>query len=88
VQLFGNAVVVREGNDAQGKPLPKLEFRGEFLHAFVNSERVKSQQAGDADARQRPLHADSMDYDNLDRVMELRGRVRGVLQPARRGAQA
>ena len=25
--------------------------------------------------------ADSMDYDNVDRVMDLRGRVRGVLTP-------
>jgi lipopolysaccharide export system protein LptC len=25
--------------------------------------------------------ADSLDYDNLDQVMELRGRVRGVLVP-------
>jgi lipopolysaccharide export system protein LptC len=25
--------------------------------------------------------ADSMDYDNLDRIMNLQGRVRGVLVP-------
>jgi lipopolysaccharide export system protein LptC len=28
--------------------------------------------------------ADSMDYDNLDQILNLRGRVHGTLQPAAR----
>ncbi|MEG1202182.1 MAG: LPS export ABC transporter periplasmic protein LptC, partial [Comamonas sp.] len=39
VQLFGNARVVRQPTKAGA---PSMEFRGDFLHAFVNEERVSS----------------------------------------------
>jgi lipopolysaccharide export system protein LptC len=81
VQLIGNAVVTREGNDAQGKPLEKLEIRGEFLHAFMDQERVKSDKPVTLTRGRDVFQADSMDYDNLERVMQLQGRVRGTLQP-------
>jgi lipopolysaccharide export system protein LptC len=43
VQLIGNARVVRQaGLDAKGQTVPQLQFKGEFLHVFVNEERVKS----------------------------------------------
>ena len=82
VQLFGNAVVVRDaGTDAQGRPLPRLEFRGEFLHAFLNTERIRSHKPVTLTRGADQFTADSMDFDNLERVMDLRGRVRGVLVP-------
>lgn len=82
VQLFGNAVVVRDaGVDAQGRPLPRLEFRGEFLHAFLNTERIRSHKPVTLTRGADQFTADSMDFDNLERVMDLRGRVRGVLVP-------
>ncbi|MGH6625095.1 MAG: LPS export ABC transporter periplasmic protein LptC [Burkholderiaceae bacterium] len=82
VQLFGNAVVVRDAaSDPSGKPLPRLEFRGEFLHAFLNSERVKSHKPVVLLRGQDQFTADAMDYDNLDRVMDMRGRVKGLLIP-------
>lgn len=82
VQLFGNAVVVRNAtSDPSGKQLPRLEFRGEFLHAFLNSERIKSHKPVILMRGQDQFTADAMDYDNLDRVMDLRGRVKGVLAP-------
>ena len=38
VQLIGDAVVTREAvTSASGVTRPKLEFRGEFLHAFLNT---------------------------------------------------
>lgn len=83
VQLFGNAIVTREpvpakaGNPAQ----PRLEFRGEFLHAFTNTERVRSDQPVTLTRGEDRFTADGMDYDNLDQVLQLRGRVRGVLLP-------
>ncbi len=79
VQLIGNAVVTRE--PPPGGAAPRMEIRGEFLHVFVNTEQVRSRQAGGADPRQRPLHRRLMDYDNLDRIGELQGRVRGTLVP-------
>ena len=84
VQLIGNAVVTRQGKDAQGRPLPKLELRGEFLHAFANVERIRSHKPVTIVRGGDVFQADSLDYDNLDRVLQLQGRVRGTLQP--RGA--
>lgn len=82
VQLFGDAVVVREpGTDAKGKPLPSLEFRGDFLDAFINTERVKSNKPVELMQGRDRFTADSLDYDNLNRVLVLGGRVRGVLAP-------
>ncbi|RYF53292.1 MAG: LPS export ABC transporter periplasmic protein LptC, partial [Comamonadaceae bacterium] len=63
-------------------PLPRLEFRGEFLHIWVNSERVKSDQPVTLTRGSDQFTADQMDYDNLDQIVQLRGRVRGTLQPA------
>jgi len=82
VQLFGDAVVTREANsDAQGHAHPRMEFRGEFLHVFADTERVKSHLPVELTRGSDRFTADSMDYDNLSQVMELRGRVRGVLVP-------
>lgn len=83
VQLFGNAVVTREPAARAGlSALPRLEFRGEFLHAWVHEERVRSNQPVTLRRGADTFTADSMDYDNLDQVLTLRGRVRGTLQPA------
>jgi lipopolysaccharide export system protein LptC len=59
-----------------------MEFRGEFLHAFVNTERVKSHKPVTLIRGNDQVTADTLDYDNLDRVVELNGRVRGVLTPS------
>ncbi len=83
VQLFGDAVVTRESAvDERGQPLPKLQFRGDFLHVFVDSERVKSNQPVELTRGNDRFTADSLEYDNLDRVLGLQGRVRGVLVPS------
>lgn len=82
VQLYGNARVVREPVlDAAGRLLPSMEFRGEFLHAFMNTEQVKSHLPVELIRGQDRFTADTMDYDNLDRVMLLNGRVKGTLVP-------
>ncbi|MEO8119170.1 MAG: LPS export ABC transporter periplasmic protein LptC [Rhodoferax sp.] len=82
VQLFGDARVVREpAPDIAGQPQPRMEFRGEFLHAFMNTERVKSHKPVELIRGNDVFTADSMDFDNLDRVMQLKGRVKGTLVP-------
>jgi lipopolysaccharide export system protein LptC len=80
VQLIGDAVVTRR--PPPGTNAPKMEFQGEFLHAFLNTERVKSHKPVTLIRGTDRFVADSLDYDNLDRLMELRGRVRGTLVPA------
>ena len=82
VQLSGNARVIREAAvGADGQAVPRLEFRGEFLHAFVNEERVTSNlpvvliRGGDQ------MTADAFSYSSLDGVADLKGRVRAQLMP-------
>jgi len=82
VQLFGNAVVVREpSTDAAGHVLPRLEFRGEFLNAYTDSERVSSNKPVTLTRGNDQFTADAMDYDNYDGVLNLKGRVKGLLVP-------
>jgi lipopolysaccharide export system protein LptC len=82
VQLIGDAVVTREAAGSNGDAQPRLEIRGDFLHAFLDVERVKSHQPVRLRRGSDEFLADSLDYDNLDRVLELKGRVRGIIQPA------
>jgi hypothetical protein len=78
------AVVVREAStNAQGVVTPRSEMHSDFLHMFANTEQVRShlpvllvRGAGD-----RFTSQDGIDFDNLDRVMQLTGRVRGTLLP-------
>ena len=82
VQLYGHAVVVREAAvDHAGNPVPRFEVRGEFLHAFLDTERIKSHLPVVMTRGSDEFAGDSLDYDNLDRVMNLRGRVKGYLAP-------
>jgi lipopolysaccharide export system protein LptC len=83
-QLFDKAVVVREAStNSQGVVTPRSEMHSDFLHMFANTEQVRShlpvllvRGAGD-----RFTSQDGINYDNLDRVMQLTGRVRGTLLP-------
>ena len=82
VQLFGDARVVRDAmNGIAGKTTPRLEFKGEFLHAFMKTEQVTSDRQVQLTRGKDSFVADSMDYDNLARVMKMRGRVKGLLVP-------
>lgn len=85
VQLMGKAVVVRDANKtATGKATPRMEYRGEFLHAFMDTEVVKSHQPVELTRGKDRFTADAMEFDNVDQVMQLRGRVRGTLVPESR----
>ena len=82
VQLIGNAHVVREASkDASGNDLPRMEFQGEFLDAFVNDERVKSHKPVVLTRGGDQFTGDTFAYDNLTGVAELKGRVKGLLVP-------
>lgn len=83
-ELFGSARVVREpAVDAAGKVLPERAYRGEYLHVFVVDERVKSHLPVELTFGADRFTADAMDYDNVERVIALKGRVRGTLVAAR-----
>ena len=74
VQLSGGANVLRESS---GKD-EAIEFRGEFLHALQNSERVRSHLPVTVLRGSSQLNAEAMEYDNLTRVLQLKGRIRAV----------
>ncbi len=78
VQLLGGAQVTSQldGRD-------RLEVRGEFLHAFLRFERLRSHlpvlvRQGRTEAR-----AGGMEYDHLQQRLQLNGPVRATLAPGR-----
>ena len=77
VQLSGGAHVVREATDK----VPAIEFRGEFLHCFQNTERVRSHLPVVVTQGATEIRGDSMAYDNLAGVLDLKGHVHAVLAP-------
>ena len=82
IQLLGGAHVVREavGSD------PAIEFRSEFLHAFLGTERVTSHLPVTVQRGASRFSADAMEYDNLARTIEFKGRMRAVFAPPARKA--
>jgi len=76
VQLTGGAHVISEGAGET------IEFRGEFLHAFLATERVRSHLPVLVRRGGSEVRADAMEYDHLSHTVSLKGRVRAVFQPA------
>ncbi len=84
VQLIGQAMVEREASrDKSGKTQAALTFRGEFLHAFMDTDRIKSHKPVALTRGSDRFNANSMDYDHRKGIMLLTGRVRGHLVPGK-----
>lgn len=82
VQLVGHAVVTREAvTDATGHVRPRLQLRSEFLHAFFNTERVRSHKPVTIARGTDEFTSDTFEYDNLSSLLQMDGRVHGTLQP-------
>jgi lipopolysaccharide export system protein LptC len=81
VQLLGDAHVVRP---AQGKE-EQIEFRSDFLHAFRNIERVRSHLPVVVTQGRSVIRAQGMEYDNLARVVDLKGHTSASFVSARSG---
>ena len=82
VQLFGDARVVREPVvGVGGEVMPRLEFSGEFLHAYVNEERVKSHLPVVLTRGSDQFSGDTFAYNNVTGIAELKGRVKGLMVP-------
>lgn len=77
VQLMTDAHVVREATPKQAA----IDFRGEFLHAFLATERVQSHLPVVVTQGSTEVHAGGMVYDNLARVVEFKGKTRAVFSP-------
>jgi lipopolysaccharide export system protein LptC len=80
LQLVGDARVLRPGD---GKTEP-IEFRSEFLQAFRNVERVRSPVPVVVTQGRSVVRAGGMEYDNLARVVDLKGHTSATfVSPAR-----
>ena len=80
VQLLGAAHVVREAaSDGQ-----RVEFESEFLHAFLNTERVRSHLPVRMRQGMSELRVGGIDYDNLTRSAKLGAPVRARFEVPRR----
>ena len=79
VQLFGDARVTRLPTATD----EGLTFRGEFLHAFLKTERVRSDQPVTFTRGAAMIRADSFTYDNIERIVEMKGHVRASFPPRR-----
>ncbi len=82
VQLLGDARILRP---AMGKQ-EAVEFRGEFLQAFRNVEQVRSHLPVVVTQGASVVRADGMEYDNLARVVELKGHSSATFAPPKRGS--
>lgn len=72
VQLLGDAQVTRTATAGD----EGLSFRGEFLHAFLKTEQVRSHLPATVTRGGTVIRADAFSYDNLDRTVSMTGRVR------------
>ena len=74
VQLSGGAHVTRLATPKE----VAIEFRGEFLHAFLRTERVCSHLPVVVTQGATEIRAEGMAYDHLAGVLDFKGRVRAV----------
>ena len=80
VQLLGDARVIRP---ASGKE-EEVEFRSEFLHAFRNGETVQSHLPVVMTQGSTHMQAQGLFYDNLARIVDLKGRTTASFAPRRK----
>ena len=84
VQLLGDARV-----DAQPAPRGEpIEFRGEFLHAFLNTERVRSHLPVVVTQRRQRVPRRRHGLRQPGRQLQLQGQMRALLLPAAARAAA
>lgn len=76
IQLLGGAEVTAE--DAGGVP---LVMRGEFLHAFLVTERVQTHLPVLVRHGATELKAAGLSYDHATRRLELKGPLKAVIEP-------
>lgn len=82
VQLMGHAHVVREAYAAGNSIQEAVDFKGEFLHAFLRTEQVRSHLPVTITRGGTQFQGAAMTYDNLSRVMQFNGRVKATFPPA------
>ncbi len=81
LQLLGDAHIVRPASATE----PAIDFRGEFLQGFRNLEQVRSHLPVVVTQGASVVRAEGgMQYDNLARVVDLKGRSTATFDPPKR----
>jgi len=93
LQLYGDVRVRRFEARPEGSPqtAPKLEISGEFLQAFVNTERLRSHLPVQLNHGGGTVQALSFEYDHLNGRLAFKGRTNASFTPrstARKSAAA
>jgi lipopolysaccharide export system protein LptC len=83
VRLSGDVRVVRAVRPGPGARSEQLEYRGEFLEVFTDTDRVRSHLPVQVERGQDRFSGHMLEYDDASGVLELRGQVRGALIPRR-----
>jgi lipopolysaccharide export system protein LptC len=63
-----------------------VEFRSDFLHAFRNVEQVRTHLPVVVTQGESVVRAGGMDYDNLTRIVDLKGHTSATFVSPRRPA--
>ena len=83
VQLIGDARV-----DSSGPRDEPIRFRGEFLHAFLATEQLRSHLPVVVTKEGSEFRAAGMEYDHLSGQLQLQGKMSALLQPSAGAAKA
>ena len=85
IQMFGQAVITREpmAASANQKALPAMQLESEFLQIWPNEERVSTNKPVVMTRGTDKFTGDSMQYHHLDQILQMQGRVKGVIEPGK-----
>ena len=82
MQLMGSAQVLRPELQLAGQePRQRAVYRSEFLHVFTETGIAKSDVPVEVEYGRHRFRADSMLYDSVTQVLELKGRVKADFAP-------
>ena len=82
MQLIGSAQVLRPELHLAGQaPRPRAVYHSEFLHVFTETGVAKSDVPVEVEYGRHRFRADSMLYDSVTQVLELKGRVKAEFAP-------
>ena len=85
VQMFGEAVIHREpvAASAGQKAAPPMQIESEFLQIWPNDERISTHKPVVMMRGEDRFTGNSMQYTHLDQILQMQGRVKGVIQPGK-----
>jgi len=78
----GHVVAVREVTTApDGKTEGPVAFESEFLHVIPKEDRIVTDRAVTITEPRGTIHATGLEYDNKSKMLKLKSKVSGQLQP-------